>query len=79
MKLIANPRWAEYCFVIFRDLRAEWRFADFLEILRRYRNGCLHNPHLLTVSNYFVDYPFEDPLLSNLLHNRKGESICNSE
>ena len=43
---------------IFEGLRAELGYADYLGALERYRLEKLHDPRLLCVSNWLVDYPF---------------------
>jgi FMN phosphatase YigB (HAD superfamily) len=53
---------AERCFDIFRQFRDELGYADYLGTLQRYRIAYPHDPHLLTVSNFFVDYPFVNRL-----------------
>jgi len=53
---------AERCLDIFRQLRDELGYADTLGTLQHYRIAYLHDPHLLTVSNFFVDYPFANRL-----------------
>jgi FMN phosphatase YigB (HAD superfamily) len=58
---------AERCFAIFRELRDELGYADYLGTLQRYRIVYPHDPHLLTVSNYFVDYPFANRLFPRSL------------
>src|SRR5207253_4255880 len=46
---------------IFDRLRAELGYADYLGALQRYRLG-EHDPHLLMVSSFLVDYPFANRL-----------------
>ncbi len=60
-----GPERAERCFAIFRQLRDELGYADYLGTLQRYRIEYPRDPHLLTVSNYFVDYPFANRLYPN--------------
>jgi hypothetical protein len=45
---------------IFEQLRAEMGFADYLGALERYRLEALHDPRILRVANWLVDYPFAD-------------------
>jgi FMN phosphatase YigB (HAD superfamily) len=47
---------------IFDQLRAELGYADYLGALQRYRLGAMHDPHLLMVSSFLVDYPFANRL-----------------
>jgi FMN phosphatase YigB (HAD superfamily) len=43
---------------IFEELRDELGYADYLGALERYRLERLHDPRLLHVANWLVDYPF---------------------
>jgi len=43
---------------IFDWLRAELGYADYLGALQRYRLGDMHDPRLLLMSSFLVDYPF---------------------
>jgi FMN phosphatase YigB (HAD superfamily) len=45
---------------IFEQLRNELGYADYLGALERYRVENLHDPRLLHVANWLVDYPFAD-------------------
>jgi len=47
---------------IFEQLRAEVGYADYLGALQRYRQGNVHDPRLLMVSTFLVDYPFANRL-----------------
>jgi len=47
---------------IFEALRAELGYADYLGALQRYRLGDMHDPRLLLMSSFLVDYPFADRL-----------------
>jgi len=47
---------------IFETLRAELGYADYLGALERYRLEEMHDPRLLRISNWLVDYPFADRL-----------------
>jgi len=47
---------------IFEALRAELGYADYLGALQRYRLGDVHDPRLLLMSSFLVDYPFADRL-----------------
>jgi FMN phosphatase YigB (HAD superfamily) len=53
----SNRYWA-----IFDQLRAELGYADYLGALQRYRVGAPHDPCLLMVSSFLVDYPFPNRL-----------------
>ena len=48
-----NRYWA-----IFDELRRELGYADYLGALQRYRLDSIHDPRLLMVSSFLVDYPF---------------------
>src|SRR5438876_8476101 len=60
---------------IFDQLRAELGYADYLGALQRYRLGDMHDPRLLMVSSFLVDYPFANRLypgsLDAIEHLRK--------
>ena len=43
---------------IFEELRTELGYADYLGALQRYRNENPRDPGLLTVSRFFINYPF---------------------
>src|SRR5262249_40015382 len=47
---------------IFDQLRAELGYAHYLGALQRYRLGEVHDPRLLMVSSFLVDYPFANRL-----------------
>ena len=52
---------------IFEDLRAELGYADYLGALQRYRLGAMHDPRLLQMSAFLVDYPFAERLYPHAL------------
>ncbi len=52
---------------IFEDLRRELGYADYLGALERYRVEALHDPRVLRMSNWLVDYPFADRLYPRAL------------
>jgi FMN phosphatase YigB (HAD superfamily) len=52
---------------ILEDLRQELGYADFLGALQRYRLERLHDPHILEMSSFLVDYPFGDRLYPKAL------------
>jgi FMN phosphatase YigB (HAD superfamily) len=60
---------------IFEELRGELGYADYLGALERYRIEDLHDPRLLLMSSWLVDYPFVDRLypgaLDAIRHVRK--------
>jgi FMN phosphatase YigB (HAD superfamily) len=47
---------------IFEELRSELGYADYLGALERYRLEALHDPQVLRMANWLVDYPFVDRL-----------------
>lgn len=47
---------------IFEELRQELGYADYLGALERYRLEALHNPRVLRMASWLVDYPFADRL-----------------
>jgi hypothetical protein len=47
---------------IFEALRTELGYADYLGALERYRLEEMHDPRLLRISNWLVDYPFSERL-----------------
>ena len=58
---------AERCLAIFRKLRDEVGFADYLGTLQLYRSEYPRDPHLPTASRYLVDYPFANRLFPKSL------------
>jgi FMN phosphatase YigB (HAD superfamily) len=52
---------------IFEELRSELGYADYLGALERYRVEDLHEPRLLRMSSWLVDYPFADRLYPGAL------------
>jgi len=51
----------------FEQLREELGYADYLGALQRYRSENPHDPRLLMVSRFLIDYPFADRLFPNSL------------
>ncbi|HEX4780862.1 MAG TPA: HAD family hydrolase [Usitatibacter sp.] len=69
---------------IFEELRAELGYADYLGALQRYRLDDLHDPKVLLLSAYLVDYPFADRLypraLETVAHlSRLGPTVILSD
>jgi FMN phosphatase YigB (HAD superfamily) len=58
---------AEHYWAIFEKLRGELGYADYLGALQRYRDAYPHEPKLLTVSRFMVDYPFANRLYPDSL------------
>jgi len=52
---------------IFEELRGELGYADYLGALERYRVEAMHDPRILRMSNWMVDYPFADRLYPQAL------------
>jgi FMN phosphatase YigB (HAD superfamily) len=52
---------------IFEQLRQELGYADYLGALQRYRLRYLHEPRLLEMSSFLVDYPFAERLYPRAL------------
>jgi hypothetical protein len=52
---------------IFEELRARLGYTDFLGALQRFRAENPHDPHVLQVSLYLLDYPFGDRLFPGAL------------
>jgi FMN phosphatase YigB (HAD superfamily) len=52
---------------ILEELRRELGYSDFLGALQRYRLERLHDPRLLLMSSFLVDYPFADRLYPQAL------------
>ena len=52
---------------LFEALRDELGYADYLGALERYRAEDLHEPRLLKMSSWLVDYPFADRLYPQAL------------
>jgi FMN phosphatase YigB (HAD superfamily) len=55
-----------YC-EIFEELRQDIGYANFLGALERYRDEKLHDPRVLKVSIWLVDYPFAQRLYPEAL------------
>jgi len=52
----------DHYWAIFEDLRNELGYADYLGALERYRLEQLHDPKVLRIANWLIDYPFVDRL-----------------
>src|ERR1700751_3815084 len=52
---------------IFEELRNELGYADYLGALERYRVEAMHQPEVLRMSSWLVDYPFADRLYPGAL------------
>ena len=54
-------------FKLFEELRQELGYADYLGTLQRFRIAHPHEPGVLRVSSWLVDYPFADRLYPRAL------------
>jgi len=61
---------------IFEELRAELGYADYLGALQRYRAHYPRDLHVLTLSHFLLDYPFEERLFANALAIVEGVKGC---
>ena len=52
---------------ILEQLRAELGYVDYLGALERYRLERLHDPRVLALSGWLVDYPFAERLYPDAL------------
>ncbi len=69
---------------IFEQLRAELGYADYLGALQRYRLEYPHDPRVLALSSFLIDYPFADRLFPKALDvvraaNRRGQAVILSD
>jgi FMN phosphatase YigB (HAD superfamily) len=64
---------------IFEALREELGYVDYLGALERYRLEDLHDPRILRLSNWLIEYPFADRLypgaLNAVRHARRSVPI----
>ncbi len=55
--------YAHDCYwAIFEELRQELGYADYLGALERYRVKYMHDPRILRMANWLIDYPFAERL-----------------
>ncbi len=54
-------------FALFEDLRSTLGYADYLGALQRYRLETLHDPKVLRIANWLVDYKFSERLYPQAL------------
>ncbi|APW58990.1 HAD family hydrolase [Paludisphaera borealis] len=69
---------------IFEENRAAVGYADYLSALQRYRIENPHNPHILKLSYFLLEYPFADRLFPGALEviarfNSWGQSVILSD
>ena len=62
-----GPKGALCYWELFESLRSELGYADYLGALQRYRREYQHEPHLLAVSRFLLDYPFAERLFPGAL------------
>jgi FMN phosphatase YigB (HAD superfamily) len=60
-----SPEASQRYWEIFHDLARELGYADYLGALQRYRLEDMHDPKLLHVSSYLLDYEFAGRLYPN--------------
>lgn len=60
---LGEERTAHY-WRLFEELRTELGYADYLGALQRYRVECPYDSHVLSVSNFLINYPFANRLFS---------------
>jgi FMN phosphatase YigB (HAD superfamily) len=58
---------AKCYWALFEQLRTELGYADYLGALERYRGEYPHDPDILTVSRFLLNYPFADRLFPGAL------------
>jgi FMN phosphatase YigB (HAD superfamily) len=67
LKQVFGLQACERYWSILEELRRELGYADFLGALQRYRLERLHDPHILEMSSFLVDYPFRERLYPEAL------------
>ena len=67
LKREVGPEREQGYWTIFERLRAELGYADYLGALQRYRSEYPHDPNLLEISRFLVNYPFANRLFPNSL------------
>jgi len=80
---VGSERQERY-WTIFEQLRSELGYADYLGALQRCRIEYPHDPRLLTVSHFLIDYPFAERLYPNALEmiahvKRSGQVVILSD
>jgi FMN phosphatase YigB (HAD superfamily) len=51
----------------FEQLRSELGYADYLGAMQRYRLHSMHDPRVLRISSFLIDYPFSNRLYPRVL------------
>lgn len=62
-----GPEAAQHYWGLFEELRRELGYVDYLGALQRYRLDHLHDPRVLLVASYLLDYPFAERLYPSAL------------
>jgi FMN phosphatase YigB (HAD superfamily) len=62
-----GPEGATEYWQIFEQLRTELGYADYLGALQRYRAKHPRAPHLLSVSDFLINYPFAERLFPDAI------------
>jgi FMN phosphatase YigB (HAD superfamily) len=62
-----GPKGAQEYWRIFEELRSELGYADYLGALQRYRSKHPRAPHLVSVSDFLINYPFVERLFPDAL------------
>jgi FMN phosphatase YigB (HAD superfamily) len=60
-----GPERAQRYWELFEAIRSELGYADYLGALQRYRIDYPHDPNLLAVSYFLMEYPFANRLFPN--------------
>ena len=60
---------------LFEQLRVELGYSDYLGALERYRIEEMHDPRLLRMANWLVDYPFHDRLYPHAISVVKAAQL----
>lgn len=69
---------------IFEELRSELGYADYLGALQRYRIEYPTDPHLLALSQFMIDYPFQKQVFPGALEvlasvSKQGRAVVLSD
>ncbi len=67
MRRTVSPEASQRYWEIFQNLAKEIGYADYLGALQRYRLEDMHDPKLLHVSSYLLDYDFAGKLFPHAL------------
>src|SRR5205814_3161911 len=67
LELEVGPQRAQRYWAHFEQLRNELGYADYLGALQRYRGEYPHDPALLSISHFLLNYPFANRLYPSSL------------